>query len=518
MIRQVVLVGGGSAGWLTAAYLARALASTAPGGINITVVESPELPTVGVAEGSFPSIRRILRHIGLDEPSFMRDSSATFKQGNHFVNWLHNPGTTGRNDYLHPFQSAHLRPGGLDLLPYWLLGLTPGVQLDEAAPVQKRVADSSRAPKFRGDPDFEGPLSYAYHYDADSLARTLRCAAVRLGVQHLTGTVEGVEIDAAGTIISLETREHGRITGDLFIDCSGFRAQLIGRTLGIPVTSCLSTLFCDRAVVMQVPYGRDDAQLASYTISTAQEAGWTWDIALESRRSVGYVYSSCHSSDERAEQVLRRHIGPACRGRSPRMLRFESGFRATSWHRNCVAGGVAGGFFEPLETTGVMLVEAAATLLAQLFPWNGELETAARQFNRIMRQRYERTLDFLKMHYCLSARTDTAFWRDNTLPRTLPASLAERLESWLYRPPEELDFDPNVDSFAPVSWQFVLFGMGNDTDISAKALLYPHHEAARREFAGIQNEAQRVTNLLPAHRDLIQQIRSCPALESDAFR
>jgi len=510
MIRQVVILGGGTAGWLTAAYLARTLASAAPGGINITVVESPDISTVGIAEGTLPSLQRTLRRIGQHEANFMRDSGATFKQGIHFVNWQHNPGTAARNDYFHPFQSAQIRPGGLDLLPYWLLGGTPGVHLDEAATVQKRVAERARAPKRFGDEDFEGPLSYAYHVDAASFARTLRAAATQQGVRHLTDTLQGVELDEAGTIVSLETRDHDRITGDLYIDCSGLRAQLIGRTLGVPLKSCLSTLFCDRAVVMQVPYGHSDASIASATISTAQEAGWTWDIGLESRRDVGYVYSSCHSSDERAEQILRRYIGPGCAARSPRLLRFEAGYRETSWYRNCIAVGPAGGSFEPLEATEIALVEVAAVLLARLFPWNGEIATAARQFNRIMRQRYERVLDFLKMHYCLTARTDTPFWRDNTRVQTIPASLQEQLESWRWRPPEELDFDTHVDSFAPASWQFVLYGMGYKTDISAKAPIYPHYEEARRELAAIRDDAERSANLLPSHRDLIQQLYRLP--------
>src|SRR5581483_9940703 len=390
MIKQLVIVGGGTAGWLTAAYLARMLATATAGGVRITLIESPDIATVGVGEGTFPSIQRTLRRIGLDERKFLRESSATFKQGIHFVNWQHNPGTPGRNDYFHPFQSAQIRAGGLDLLPYWLLGLTPGVQLDEAATVQKCVADASRGPKRASDPDFEGPLSYAYHFDAVSFARTLRVRALELGVQLVTDTVEDVNIDHTGAVVSVATREHGSIRGDLYVDCSGFRAQLIGRACGVPFKSCLSTLFCDRAVAMQVPYARPDAPIASYTISTAQEAGWTWDIGLSTRRGIGYVYSSSHTTDERAEQVLRDYIGPAANGRDSRAFKFEAGYRETSWHRNCVAVGLSGGFFEPLEATGIALIEVAALLLARLFPWNGEMEGAARQFNRIMRQRYER--------------------------------------------------------------------------------------------------------------------------------
>jgi tryptophan halogenase len=506
MVKQLVIVGGGTAGWLTAAYLARTLATAAPGGVRITLVESADIGILGVGEGTFPSIQRTLRRIGMDEGTFLRESNATFKQGIRFVNWRLSPGSAGRNDYFHPFQSAQVRQGGLDLLPYWLLGLTPGLQLDEAATIQKRVADAARAPKRISDADFDAPLSYAYHFDAVSFAKTLRVVAKQLGVEHVTDTVEVVNLDATGAIESLSTREHGRLEGDLYVDCSGFRAQLIGRTFGIPFISCQSTLFCDRAVAMQVPYERPDTPIASYTISTAHEAGWTWDIGLDTRRGVGYVYSSAHSDDEPAERVLRDYIGSAADGRTVRVFKFEAGYRETSWHANCVAIGLAGGFFEPLEATGIVFIEVAAILLAHLFPWNGELEPAARQFNRIMLQRYERVRDFLKMHYCLTARTDTAFWRDNAQPRTIPESLQDLLERWRYRPPEGLDFNMNIDSFAESSWQFVLYGMGYKTDLSARASTFRHYEEARREFAAISREAARAATLLPSHRDLISQV------------
>jgi tryptophan halogenase len=506
MVKQLVIVGGGTAGWLTAAYLARTLATAAPDGVRITLVESADIGILGVGEGTFPSIQRTLRRIGIDENTFLKESSATFKQGIRFVNWQLTPGSPGRNDYFHPFQSAQIRQGGLDLLPYWLLGLAPGLQLDEATTLQKRVADASRAPKRLTDTDFDAPLSYAYHFDAVSFARMLQRFATKLGVAHLIDTVDAVNLDESGAIESLTLREHGRIKGDLYVDCSGFRAQLIGRTLGIAFKSCLPTLFCDRAVAMQVPYERPDAPIASYTIATAHEAGWTWDIGLDTRRGVGYVYSSAHSDEGRAEQVLRNYIGSAADRRSVRAFKFEAGYREVAWQKNCVAIGLSGGFFEPLEATGIVFIEVGAVLLAHLFPWNDELEVAARQFNRIMTQRYERARDFLKMHYCLTARTDTAFWRDNTLRETIPDSLQDLLERWRFRPPEGLDFNMNADSFAEASWQFVLYGMGYKTDLSAKAAAFRYHEEARREFAAIRRDAARAATLLPDHRDLIQQL------------
>jgi tryptophan halogenase len=506
MVKQLVIVGGGTAGWLTAAYLARTLATTGGGGVGITLVESADIGTLGVGEGTFPSIQRTLRRIGLDEATFLRESNATFKQGIHFAGWQFNPGKAGRNDYFHPFQSAQIREGGLDLLPYWLLGLAPGLQLDEAATVQMRVADASCAPKRITDGDYEGPLNYAYHFDAVSFAKTLRTCAKKMGVRHITDTVTAVELDETGAIICLATQEHGDVRGDLYVDCSGFRAELISRTLGVPFKSCRSTLFCDRAVAMQVPYTRPDEAIASYTISTAHEAGWTWDIGLEARRGVGYVYSSDHTDDTRAEQVLRKYIGPAGSSLTARKFSFQAGYRETQWLKNCVAVGLAAGFFEPLEATGILFIEVAAILLAQLFPWNGELEVAARQFNRIMNQRYQRVQDFLKMHYCLTRRTDTAFWRDNKRTASIPESLQDLLERWRFRPPQSLDFDLNVDSFSESSWQFVLYGMGYRTDLNAKTTALRFHEQARKEFAMIQSDSRRATSLLPSHRDLITQV------------
>jgi tryptophan halogenase len=491
---------------MTAAYLARTLATAARDGVRITVIESSDTDTVGVGEGTSPSIQHTLRRMGFDEGSFLRASSATFTQGIRFAGWRLPPAAIARNDYFHLFESALIRRDGLDLLPYWLLGLAPGIQLDEAASVQKCVAEASRAPKSITDDDFGGPLSYAYHFDGLAFARTLRVRAKQLGVQHVTDAVVGVELDQNGAIVSLITHEHGDFAGDLYVDCTGSRAELIGRTLGIPLRSCRSTLFCDRAVTMQVPYDRADAPIASYTKATAHEAGWTWDIGLHAGRSVGCVYSSAHGDDRRAERVLRDYVGAEAGSLRLRQFRFEPGYREVQWHRNCVAIGLAACFFEPLEATGLVFIEAAVTLLAHLFPWNAEFEVAARQFNRIMTLRYRGVLDFLKLHYCLTQRRDTAFWRDNARPESIPDSLQDLLHRWRFRPPEGLDFDPNIDPYSTSSWQFVLYGMGFRTDLRARQAAFSHPEEARQGFADIAGEARLAAALLPGHRELLAQV------------
>ena len=508
-VKRLLIVGGGTAGWIAAGYLARTLGAQSRDGVQITLVESADIGILGVGEGTFPSIRTTLKRIGVDETSLIRECSATFKQGAKFVHWRHAPGESGSapDHYLHAFQVSH-DPSGLDLLPYWLLGVAgDNINWDEVNTPQKRVADASRAPKLITNSDYLGPLGYAYHFDAVKLAQFLRTQAIASGVHHIVDTVETVNLTQDGAIASVATREHGALEADLFIDCTGFRAQLIGTALRVPYKSCRSVLFCDTALVMQVPYERPDAPVASYTISTAHEAGWMWDIGLDTRRGVGYVYSSDHTDDARAEQILRTYVGRASEGLSARKIAFNAGYRETHWVKNCVAIGLSSGFFEPLEATGIMFTEIAAVSLANLFPWGGDLETAARQFNEKMRRRYERALDFIKLHYCLSERRDSAFWRDNVQPGSIPESLQELLRRWRHRPPGSIDIDPNIDIFPDTSWQYVPYGMGYRTDLKPRAAVLKYYDQAREAFAEIRRQADFACRTLPTHRELLDTAR-----------
>jgi len=502
MMKRVIIVGGGTAGWLTAGYLAKRLGADLPGGVAITLVESKEIGILGVGEGTFPTIRKTLATIGVEEAEMIRRCGATFKQGAKFAHWRHAPGTGRHDHYLHSFQSTEDR-GGLDLLPYWLLGLAGDENWDEVNTPQKKASDAHRAPKLPTHPDYVAPLNYAFHFDAVTLAQLLRDQGIANGVTHLIDTVEEVLTGEDG-IAGVRTAANGVLTGDLYIDCTGFRAELIGKALGSPYRSCRDVLFCDTALAIQVPYATEDAPIASYTISTAQEAGWIWDIGLDQRRGIGHVYSSSHTDDARAEAVLRDYVGPAAERLETRKIRFEGGYRETNWVKNCVAIGLSSGFFEPLEATGIVFAEVAAALVANLFPWAGDFETSARQFNHIMRRRYERTLDFIKLHYAISQRRDSDFWRDNVDPSTSRDSLHELLDRWRFRPPTEMDIDTNIDIFTEPSWQYVLYGMGWKTDLSAKSGVYRYHDDARAAFADVQRQADYAIRTLPSNRQLVQ--------------
>ena len=263
-------------------------------------------------------------------------------------------------------------------------------------------------------------------------------------------------------------------------------------------------MFTDRALACKIPYDRADAPIESYTIATAHEAGWTWDIGLQQRRGVGYVYSSRHSDDTRAEAVLRGYLGAAAEGLSPLQLRFETGYRPEHWRRNCVAVGLAGGFVEPLESTGIALVELGAYLLTHALPADlDDLPRLARHYNAMMAARYERIIDFIKMHYCLSQRRDAPFWIDNAALAGIPPSLQDKLAMWRHRPPHRLDFVGDLEMFQVASWQYVLYGMEFHTDLAPMRHAYPHVEAARREFAAIQQVADRALADLPDHRAFV---------------
>lgn len=505
MSKSVLIVGGGTAGWITAAYMARMLSADAPGGVSITLVESEEIGILGVGEGTFPIIRKTLARIGLDESELIRDADATFKQGIRFNNWKKNPAENAQDTYLHPFQvcSQH---SDMDLLPYWLLGIAGDIPWAEAASVQERVIAAKLAPKLVSHPDYKAPLNYAYHFDAAKFAAVVRRRAMTLGVKRLIDIIDDVTLDGTGAIASVRARVHGELKADLYIDCTGFRARLIGEAMGSQFTSYKDQLFCDRAVAIQVPYAQPDGPIPSCTYSTAQEAGWVWDIGLHTRRGVGYVYSSRHCSDEEALTTLRNYIGPDVNDLPHRNLSFEAGFRKIQWHKNCIGVGLSVGFIEPLEATSISFAEIAALMICNLFPWSGDTERSAKQFNDAMTKRFEHVIDFIKLHYYLSERDDTAFWRDNRNPASASDYLKGKLEQWRHRPPSFLDVDASHDIFDENSWQYILYGMGFKTDIIARAGALRFYEGALQEFESIQKQSKTALTAVPTHRELINQM------------
>jgi len=503
-VRAVVIVGGGTAGWLTAGIIAaRHQPRMKAGGLSVTLIESPDIRIVGVGEGTWPTMRSSLEKMGVSETDLFRECDAAFKQGGKFAGW-----TTGAEDdaYYHPL----MVPQGfsqVNLVPHWVREGGGRSFCDFVTP-QGRLCDEGLAPKTITHAEYRGLANYSYHLDAGKFAPFLaKHCAEKLGVRHVLADVVQVNQRECGDIESVLTKQAGEIFGDLFIDCSGFSALLIGKTLGVGFKECGDVLFCDTALAVQVPFDTPDAPMASQTLSTAHEAGWTWDICLPTRRGVGYVYSSRHQSEEAARETLRRYIGPGHDDLPVRKIPIRAGHRETFWKRNCVAVGLAGGFLEPLESSAIVLVELSAKLIAEQMPACREvMAIIARRFNEVTTYRFGRIVDFLKLHYVLTKRTDTAFWRDNVDPASVPERLRELLTLWKYQSPWFFDeFDRLEEVFPAASYQYVLYGMGFQTRVRPEDTAESEVLASR-----LVRQNERLTDemctRLPKNRELLTKI------------
>lgn len=454
-VNKVVILGGGTAGWLSAGVLAARHPD-----LEITLIESPDIPTIGVGEGTWPTMRGTLAMIGIPESEFLAECDASFKQGSRFDGWVSaEPG----DSYYHPFS---LPPQGKmeELLAAWKANASE-LSFAAAMTPQAQICARNLAPRQRQMPDFAAAANYAYHLDAAKFAALLtRHATGRLGVVRKSDHVTSVERSEAGDIAALITRGGDRIEGDLFLDCGGQAAMLIGQELGVGWIDHSDVSFNDRALAVQVP--TDPASpVASQTVGTAHEAGWIWDIGLQSRRGIGCVYSSRFMENARAEEVLRDYIATQMpqvdySTLSPRRIHFETGHREKFWHRNCLAIGLSAGFIEPLEASAIVLIELSLRALADNFPTTrSSMDIHSRRFNELFHYRWNRIVDFLKLHYVLSRREEP-YWVAQRNPETIPDQLSEQLALWRDQPPSAWDF-PQVDEiFSAASQQYVLYGMG----------------------------------------------------------
>ncbi len=455
---RILIVGGGTAGWLTAAFLHNQLPHTTGRPAEITVVEAEDIPTVGVGEATIPSIRQTLSACGIEEHIFLKRCGATFKQGIEFINWRDDPQIAGTNSYFHPF-GEQIMVAGRDATWQWLQlpHAERGAYADRFS-VQAEIARSGRAPKGFSDSPYDGALAYAYHLDAGKLAQFLKDLSKARGVRHEVQKV--VEVDRDGDdIASILLADGRRIAADLYIDCTGFAARLINSDKQNAFTSLSDILFVDRAVVTRVE-NESLADVIGYTKSTAQSAGWIWDIALQDRRGVGHVYSSRYIDDDGAKAELAAYVKQPVEALETRRLDMRIGYHEQQWRGNSVAVGLASGFLEPLESTGIYLIEMANWAMLEFVPRYLSGAQPQASYNRIMHNHYVNIADFLKMHYCLSRRRDSAFWRDNCDPATIPPSLRNNLLTWQSAVPSIYDFNSTTQCFSATNYKFVLYGMG----------------------------------------------------------
>lgn len=500
-IQRIVIVGGGTAGWLSACYLA-ARAHEFAASVRISLIESPDIATIGVGEGSWPTMRQTLATIGIDEAEFLASCDGSFKQGSRFDGWV--SGQPG-DSYLHPFTAPPSATIG-SLLAAWA-AMPAEVSFAAAMTPQARVCANDLAPRQEAMPPYAGALNYAYHLDAVKLAALLSSHAVdQLGVRHLATTVTGVRRHGDDRIAAVRTRDHGEIAGDLFIDCSGLRAVLIGDALKADWIDLSGELMNDRALALQLPTAAG-SPVASQTVATAHRAGWLWDIALPTRRGIGCVYASRHMTDEEADAELRHYVRSLdatadVHALSPRLLRFPTGHRAEFWKGNCIAIGLSAGFIEPLEASAIVLIELSLRALADNFPASRRaMPIHAQRFNRLFELRWRRIADFLKLHYALSRREEP-YWRAQRDPSTISPELGALLELWREQPPSAYDFPLAEEIFPAASHQYIYYGMmGRPSQSQAGAA------TARPLLEQVRERGRQLSSALPTNRAYLDYLR-----------
>jgi tryptophan 6-halogenase len=522
-IKDVVILGGGTAGWMTAAYLAKALAPS----IRITVLEAPTIPRIGVGEATIPLLQNaFFDYLGIDEDDWMRECNASFKIAVKFVNWRTEgspePGprtmANGTDHFYHPFG---LLPNhdGVPLSHYWFrdrwLGKTDKAY-DYACFKEPAMMDALRAPRWS---DGTRATRYAWHFDAQLVADYLRrFATEKQGVIHVQDEMTDVKLGNDGHITELLTKGGRRLAGDLFVDCSGFRGLLINKVMEEPFIDMSNHLLCDSAVAAPVPHDDERYGVEPYTSAIAMDSGWTWRIPLLGRFGTGYVYSSQFATPDRAADDFCRLWGLDSETTQLNRIRFRVGRNRRAWVRNCVSIGLSSCFLEPLESTGIHFTYGAIYQLVKHFPDRGFSQPLIDGFNREIEIMFDDSRDFIQAHFYFSPRTDTAFWRANK-ELTLTDNILEKIALYRaglainqpYATAETYYGDPGAEFknfWTNGSYYAIFAGLGLVPDQPLPLLDYRPAAVAGAEpiFDKIRGDQQRLARELPSNYEYLRQL------------
>lgn len=496
-VRHVVVVGGGTAGWMTALLLAH---SGYGRRLKVTVLESPQVSAIGVGEGSTPWLRGFFAELGIDESEWMPACNATYKAGISFDGWSTRP---GYESYFHPFASmldnmtmdaflrhAQARLEGADVYAH-----------PDRFFIAAKLAEQCKAP--RPQQSFPFDVWYGYHFDSLMLGRFLQQKASACGVEHVVGHVTEVRRHENGDIASLALKDGGELAGDFYVDCTGFAAVLIGKTLATPFVSFKDNLFDNAAVAISKPH---DGPIMPKTISTALRYGWVWKIPLTTRYGYGYVYSSDFCTPDAAETEVRQHLGLMDADLPARHLKFRPGRIAQPWNRNCVANGLAQSFIEPLEATTLLYVQRTAEMLVAALEKGDIGQSAREQFNATLNSAVEGTRDYIFTHFKTNTRTDTDYWRANAANTHMSAPLEQLLRTWLASKPITGGIAQGKfgRSYPVMSWYAMLAGVGLFPD--AGELRSPTRAETTYDMGEIDALIERSAMNFPDHREFLRSI------------
>ncbi len=509
-IDQITIIGGGTAGWLTALIL-QSFLNRRPDQkpVTVTVIESPNIPTIGVGEATVRGITNLFRQLGINERDFMRRCNATFKLAAEFVDWNKDP--VGDPVYfLHPFNFPRSLDGVNPAYHFLKYGSINGQKAAEALTWNQAIITNRKGPRPLGGKDYESVVSYAYHLDAALFGPFLRETAVERGVIRIEDDVTDAEIDERGYVTSLQLERNGSHPIKLVIDCTGFRSIIMQGKLGEEFIPYSNHLLCDRAMPLQIPVPTD-RPLPSATRATGLTGGWVFRVPLAERVGTGYIYSSQFKSDDEARAELIQHLRangdltPEMEDPEPKIIRMKTGRTKRAWVGNCIAIGLSNGFVEPLEATAIYMVESATRWLVNYFPDQGLDPVYAEAFNRRMDGLYDEVRDFLSMHFVTSNRPEP-FWEAARAPGVAPERLMEQLRLWKHTLPSDQDmFYKGL--FGEWNYLYCLWEKGY-----WDAESYPLSPLISEEsWRGFERDIQTATNdllaRLPDHRQLLSEIR-----------
>lgn len=497
---SICILGGGTAGWMAACLLAKRWPQH-----KITVVESPEIGTIGVGEGSTPQLRAFFRSLGIDEREWMPACNATYKAGISFHGWSNTPGF---ESYFHPFQTEldhHTAPHFFFHTRARRTGRDVWAHPDRFF-ISSQLAHLNLAPVPAENFPFD--IAYGYHFDASLLGVFLRnFATSKLSIEHVSRTVVAVETGSDGNVSGLRLDENELIAADFFLDCSGFRSAILQQALSEPFVSFDDNLFNDCAVALPTAHG--DSAIPCETRATALSAGWAWRIPLTNRVGNGYVYSSQFISDDQAETELRMHLGLLGADVSARHLKMKVGRVSRSWVGNCLAVGLSQGFIEPLEATALHIVQATVEGFAEVFEAGRFTPEHREEFNTRINARYDGIRDYIVAHYRMNRRAEGEYWRLNATNDSLSDSLKSLINCWFKG--EELDTEIRRQDigryYAPLSWHCLFAGYG--VFPPDDSLYPPEADLPVADMSKLDDFVRKCCLNFPNHDEALRRLGSC---------